>query len=128
MNISETINLSEKNEPMFNLPSEQIVCQFAEQYKKALPFPHIALDGLLSKVVNCDSVRYPDLSWAGWAQFKDRYQFGKRVCNDITRFPAVLREITQEACQPRFLQFLEQLTGVAHLIPDPYLDGGGASF
>lgn len=97
----------------------------ASQYKSAKPFPHIAIDGLLSEHVDCNRVAYPDPDWTGWIQFHDSYQFGKRVCNDITRFPVTLREITLEACQPRFLQFVEQLTGINNLIPDPYLSGGG---
>ena len=113
------------DQPLFRLPTDDTVKTLARRYRDAAPFPHIVLDDLLDPRMDRSAVAYPALDWPGWSQFHDGYQFGKRVCNDITRFPVLLRELTQEACQPRFLRFLEQLTGIDQLIPDPYLDGGG---
>jgi hypothetical protein len=112
-------------QPLFNLPSDDVVRTLSKKYRDASPFQHVVLDGILDSRIDGSTAEFPELGWAGWSQFQDGYQFGKRVCNDITRFPTLLRELCIEAGQPRFLQFLEKLTGIPHLIPDPYLSGGG---
>lgn len=114
-----------QTKPMFNLPSPDVAKSWATQYRDAEPFPHIVLDDLLDSSVSTSAVSFPEFDWQGWAQFKDGYQFGKRVCNDITKFPEILREMVNEACQPKFLQFIEAVTGIEKLLPDPYLNGGG---
>lgn len=112
-------------EPHVDLLQPEVTDRLATQYKNSKLFPHIPLDGLLSKRLDCNCVAFPDLDWPGWKQFDDGYQFGKRVCNDETRFPVTLREVALEACQPRFLQFVEQLAGIDNMIPDPGLNEDG---
>ena len=115
----------EKRPSLFNLPSQDRVLEIGTAYGNANPFPHTVLDNFLVSELHPQHVKYPELSWAGWSQFHDGYQYGKRVCNELDLFPAMLRELTIEACQPRFLNFLEDLTQIRGLIPDPYLNGGG---
>jgi hypothetical protein len=110
---------------LYRLPAEEQLKSMSRLYAGARPFPHAVLDDLLSPTVTSEMIKFPDFSWPGWQQFRDGYQFGKRTCNDIQLFPAVLRSLVYEACEPRFLRFLEQLTGINGLIPDPHLTGGG---
>jgi hypothetical protein len=114
-----------RSEPLYRLPAgEQLECM-GRIYAAARPFPHAVLDDLLAPSLSSETIQFPGLSWLGWQQFRDGYQFGKRVCNDIELFPHVLRSLVHEACEPRFLRFLEKLTGIEGLIPDPHLTGGG---
>jgi Rps23 Pro-64 3,4-dihydroxylase Tpa1-like proline 4-hydroxylase len=110
---------------LYHLPTAEQLTRMAGEYAGAKPFPHIVLDNFLSPKISSGNVQFPEFSWPGWKQFRDGYQFGKRVCNDIEVFPEVLRALLREACEPRFLQFLEKLTGIDGLLPDPYLSGGG---
>jgi hypothetical protein len=111
--------------PVYRLPGDEELRAMSRRYVSAQPFPHAVLEGFVADRVSAESVNFPDFDWPGWQQFRDGYQYGKRVCNDITVFPDVLRALTREACEPRFLRFLEALTGIEGLIPDPYLNGGG---
>ena len=43
----------------------------------------------------------------------------------MAAMPPRLRELTRELCEPAFLGFLERVTGIDGLVPDPYLEGGG---
>jgi Rps23 Pro-64 3,4-dihydroxylase Tpa1-like proline 4-hydroxylase len=126
MNHQETIsNEAIQTELLYRLPSKEHLESLTRLYAAARPFPHVVLDNLLSPSLNSETIDFPDLDWPGWQKFQDSYQFGKRVCNDIKIFPYILRSLVHEACEPRFLRFLERLTGIEGLIPDPYLTGGG---
>jgi 2OG-Fe(II) oxygenase superfamily len=109
----------------FRLPDKDRLRTMAKKYSTAKPFPHIVLDNFLAETITVKDINFPDLSWTGWSQFHDGYQFGKRHCNNLEKFPELLRKLTIEASQPRFLSFLENLTGICGLVPDPYLEGGG---
>jgi len=61
----------------------------------------------------------------GWSRYRDAYQRNKYICSDITRIPDPIKTLIDELQSPRFLHFLEELTGIKSLIPDPYLEGGG---
>jgi len=128
MNLSGSIAAvvaTERPKPCFKLPKVNELDALALKYRSAKPFPHIALDDMLAEHLISGDVEFPDLSWHGWSQFTDGYQFGKRACNHLELFPPILHAMTIEASQPRFLKFLEELTGIRGLIPDPYLNGGG---
>ena len=60
-----------------------------------------------------------------WEQFRDRYQNNKRACDDLDAIPEPLRSVVLELQSPGFLEFLEKVSGVEQIIPDPYLTGGG---
>ncbi len=59
------------------------------------------------------------------AALRDQYQPGKLSCSDARLMPPLLRDLIQDLSQPPFLRFLEQVTGIPRLLPDPYLEGGG---
>lgn len=98
--------------------------KLAEQYQNAGPFPHIMMEEFLPR----DFLRsllpeYPSTdNKTGFNRNQERskYQFtpgeipGRR-----------LRNLLMELNSPAMLAFLEEMTGIKHLIPDPYFSGGG---
>jgi hypothetical protein len=90
----------------------------------AAPFPHLVLDDCLDPGL-VEVLDFPDADWSGWQRYRDEYQLGKLICSDVSIMPERVRALVQELSAPPFLHFLEELTGIAALIPDPYLEGGG---
>lgn len=93
-------------------------------YVSAAPFPHIVMDDFLSAdLLRAALVDFP--STAG-KRFFDRdqerlkYQFKP---DEIA--PGTLRTLLAELNSEAFVAFLEALTGIKGLIPDPHFEGGG---
>ena len=98
--------------------------QLADAYRRARPFPHAVLDGLL-QLHPGDMAGFPPPEWDGWRGYGDVYQVCKVVCEDISLVPEPFASLIHALSQPTFLRALEELTGVRRLLPDPYLRGGG---
>jgi len=99
--------------------------ELRRSFARAAPFPHVVLDGFLRAEADEVLPSFPDQSWSGWHRYKDEYQRGKMVCRDIELIPEPFTSMIHELSSPSFLSFLEQVTGIKALIPDPFLDGGG---
>ncbi|HEY6870298.1 MAG TPA: 2OG-Fe(II) oxygenase [Novosphingobium sp.] len=96
----------------------------ADRYRAAEPFPHIVMDDFLPP----DFLRgmldgFPanaGMSYFDRSQERLKFQFppaaipGRRLRNFVTELNSVA-----------IVRFLEQLTGISRLIPDPYYRGGG---
>lgn len=96
-----------------------------EQYRQADPFPHAILRGSWhdDALVEC---KRQVLAFSEWDGEKDFYgSRRKRYCGNIEKLPPAVVSVIHEASSPRFLKWLEQLTGERSLLPDPYLEGGG---
>ena len=96
----------------------------AEQYRAAQPFPHIAIDDFLDPDILRTVIRdFPssenkDYFDRGQERLKFQYQ-PHEVSSGLVR--NLFAELNNQA----FLGFLEELTGIKGLIPDPYFEGGG---
>jgi hypothetical protein len=96
----------------------------AAEYNSAKPFPHIAIEGFfpeerLRKVVaeiNAAKID-PEAPGYGW--------FGKRRTSNLAEFPDEIRALVEEMNGHDFIAWLENVTGIEGLQPDPYLEGGG---
>ncbi|MBI1918373.1 MAG: 2OG-Fe(II) oxygenase [Planctomycetes bacterium] len=96
-----------------------------QAYAQADPFPHTVLDDFLPAEF-CEKLlaEFPTPGQADWLRF-ERHHSRKLATRedsqlgDFTR--AVLTQFNSAAC----LRFLEALTGITGLIPDPYFEGGG---
>jgi hypothetical protein len=95
-----------------------------QQFRDAQPFPHLVLHDCLD-LDPAAVAQFPDPDWDHWTGLGDAYQKQKFACRDIDLIPDPFRQILVELCEPRFLEFLEEVTGIPKLIPDPYLEGGG---
>src|SRR4051812_12077360 len=96
-----------------------------EQLARAQPFPHPVLEDVLTVDAGDVVDRFPPPEWTGWTRFHDAYQAGKMYCQDVDAIPPPLAALIAELNGPPFLAFLETITGIRALLPDPYLEGGG---
>ncbi len=101
----------------------------AEKYRvsfgTALPFRHVVIDDFLPTDVLRDVVNaFPKPGDSDWQRF-DAGQEVKLALADETLMPTPLRHILQQFNSSPFIDFLEDLTTIAGLLPDPHLVGGG---
>lgn len=95
------------------------------RYLEARPFPHIVLDGLFPDAT-LDQVLavFPSPEQMAWARFENATE-KKLGYSYRTELHPVLQEFLWRMNAPPALEFLEQLTGIEGLIPDPYFGGAG---
>ncbi len=97
----------------------------AETYRANRPFPHIVIDDFLPPEVLDAVVRdYPAPEDLPWIRF-DNPEEKKLAFNDVDRLPGSVREVLLFMNSPTMLKFLERMTDIENLIPDPYFVGGG---
>lgn len=99
--------------------------ELAAKFRAADPYPHVVLDQFLDAAVAEECLRdfpsRPDASWTNYTHVNER----KYAKSDQRTFPHVLQSLIQELNSPRFLRFVEQLTGIDGLVADDSLMGGG---
>lgn len=96
----------------------------ANMYRAADPFPHIKVDGMF----DADRLRAAAAEIAAIPidPTKPFYgSFEKRNISDMDRLPPVTRGLVEEMNAAPFLAWLERVTGIENLQPDPGLVGGG---
>ena len=97
----------------------------AEAYQTADPFPHGVYDDFLPEALArrlADEFPEPDsMEWV----VRDNADNLRMYQHDETKIPPLYREILRELNSRQFLLFLETLTGIDNLLPDPYFIGGG---
>ena len=99
--------------------------ELRERYIQADPFPHMVLDDVLtadafrSAVAEFPAIR--DESWKGYLHVNETKYANPRV----DTWAPTLQAIANEFLSPEFTRFLTELTGIAGLIPDASMDGGG---
>lgn len=97
----------------------------AEAYRSADPFPHVVIDDFLSPALldmcleDFPNARDPD------SQSFDRAQERYKTSYNPDYLSPRVRALFYSLNSRPFLQFLENMTGVAGLLPDPYFIGGG---
>ncbi|MDQ0597438.1 hypothetical protein QF037_001783 [Streptomyces canus] len=96
-----------------------------ERFRTAEPFPHVVLDdflpeGVLDRVV----AEFPDPGEIPWNQF-DRATSKKLASEGDELFGEFTRHLMAQFNSSAFLRFLEELTAIDGLVPDPYFEGGG---
>lgn len=97
-------------------------------YQENDPFPHIVFDDFLPlNIANLISNDYPTL-----IEDSENYKFhnheyvSRYFLEDANKFSTNLKLFSHAISSRSFLLFLEILTGVKSLVPDPYFMGGGA--
>ncbi len=101
------------------------VGELAPRYRTASPFPHIVFEEFLDRrAVTAAIDEFPTLEGGEWISYLhvNERKFGQ---TDPTTWGPTLRSILEELNSPRFVRFLEELTGIEGLFPDPSLEGGG---
>ena len=104
------------------IPSREEIPELARAYRSATPWPHLRLDGIIP----------PELTAAAYEQEmahapnvpKLAYRSVSKSETATGLGPAA-REVLRQLDSPEFVAFLQQLTGIADLEPDPTHAYGG---
>lgn len=125
MTVPVTIMNERKTFFDFRAYSREHVERLASEFKQAKPFPHLVLANFLNLTPDEMADIYPTPEWPHWNKRGDFYQSGKMYFRDTDIMPPLISLMFNELSSPPFLMFLESVTGVGGLIPDPYYEGGG---
>lgn len=104
---------------------ERLVATHATGYREASPFPHIVIDDFLEPaVLRRVAHEFAGMDRSAWRR-TTRPTERKLSMEDPSRFGPFTRRVVGDLNTGPFLAFLEKLTGIAGLIADPHLRGGG---
>ena len=104
---------------------ETLAEEKAEVYRNNKPFPHIYFDNFLpGKAAEAALRNFPEPKQLTWSEFNNPNE--KKLAFDVVeRLPAPDRDVLYFLNSRPMLRFLEVLTGIEGIIPDPYYSGGG---
>jgi 2OG-Fe(II) oxygenase superfamily len=104
---------------------EALAAENADKYKNNKPFPHIYFDDFLPIAAAEAALRdFPEPKQLEWAEF-NRPTERKLAFDVVERLPRSVREVLYFLNSRPIVRFLEVLTGIDGVIPDPYYLGGG---
>jgi Rps23 Pro-64 3,4-dihydroxylase Tpa1-like proline 4-hydroxylase len=104
---------------------ERLGMEKAEEYKNKKPFPHIYFDDFLPSEAAEAALRdFPEPKQLPWQQF-DNPNERKLAFDVVEKLPSADRDVLYFLNSRPMLQFLEALTGIEGIVPDPYFAGGG---
>ena len=96
-----------------------------DPYVQAQPFPHIVLDNLFpDEVLDQVLAEFPRPDEIAWRKFDNPTERKLGYWHESELRPALERFLWRMSSPP-VLQFLQTLTGIDGLIPDPYFGGAG---
>jgi Rps23 Pro-64 3,4-dihydroxylase Tpa1-like proline 4-hydroxylase len=104
---------------------EQVAAEHRAGYHVADPFPHTVIDGLFPDDVLDEVLReFPSPESAVWKEY-DNYHERKLETQGEDRVGESASFLLYQLNSAPFLRFLETLTGIPQILPDPYFVGGG---
>ena len=113
---------------LFFFDQEQLVAQaesLHDKYMNANPFPHIYIDDFIPPAVLDDVLEeFPSIKDPQWDRFKNVSE-QKLANNRDGLMGPVTRHVLSQFNSGAMCAFLEKLTGIEGIIPDPYFWGGG---
>lgn len=96
-----------------------------DSYAVASPFPHVVIDDFLPPEVLDEVLReFPSPQRADWHSFDSPLE-RKLATKDDAMLGEATRHLLAEFNSAPFIDFLERLTGIEGLVPDPHFSGGG---
>lgn len=100
--------------------------QHAPGFATAAPFPHAVIDGFLEPSLADELARgFPEPTAEGWDHYADSGRTEKLAMVDESRIPDLHRQVLWALNSGPVVRFLERVTGIHGLLPDPHLVGGG---
>jgi Rps23 Pro-64 3,4-dihydroxylase Tpa1-like proline 4-hydroxylase len=104
---------------------ESLAKEKAEEYKNNMPFPHIYLDNFLPEgAAEAALKEFPEPKEISWNEFNSSTE-RKLAFDVVEKLPSAPRDVLYFLNSRPMLRFLEVLTGIESVIPDPYYVGGG---
>jgi Rps23 Pro-64 3,4-dihydroxylase Tpa1-like proline 4-hydroxylase len=103
----------------------ELALKHREEYASAQPFPHIVIDNFFPEEV-LDNIlnEYPKAGDIDWQKFENKSE--KKLANKHERYMGDnTRALLYQLNSSTFISFLETLTGINGIIPDPHFEGGG---
>jgi hypothetical protein len=102
-----------------------LAARHASDYRYAEPFPHIVLDDFLPEsVLKSVIAEFPRPEDIDWHRF-DIEQEVKLASEHASDIPPYIAHVLAQLNSAAMVEFLEELTGIDGLIPDPHLEGAG---
>lgn len=97
----------------------------AAEYQHNLPFPHIYFDNFLPTEAAEAALRdFPQPKELSWSEFNNPNE-RKLAFDAVEYLPPAVRNVLFYLNSRPIVKFLENLTGISGVIPDPYYLGGG---
>lgn len=106
---------------------QALAADTAEGFARAEPYPHAVFENFLDPAAAAELAQvFPKpedrLAWDRFGAIGYEVKLGS---SDEVRFPPALRRAIHDLNSGPFIRFLERLSGIGHLLPDPGLAGGG---
>jgi len=123
---SDTSVMSALLSDQFTQKLEAMAQANAEEYNANQPYPHIYFDNFLPVDVAEAALRdFPEPKEVDWLAYKDVNQHKKLAFDAVEKLPASIRDVLYFLNTRPMLKFLETLTGIQSVLPDPTYAGGG---
>lgn len=99
---------------------------YRSQYEQGKPFPHLVMDNLFeASVLDRVLAHFPDPASMRWMRFDNPQEKKLGFFHESSAISHEVRHFLDAMNGFEMLLFLEALTGIEGLIPDPYFGGGG---
>jgi hypothetical protein len=96
-----------------------------DEFARAEPFPHVVIDGLFPAALLRDvAAEYPD-AHGMQESFAAPHEEGKGQTSSWSRLGPKSAQLIADLNSGDFVEALEELTGIEHLVADTKLEGGG---
>ena len=104
----------------------ELAARLAPRYAGASPFPHVVIDDFLPEALAARMLaEFPPPDAAAWDRLDKSAYSKKLAANREEQVGSFIFGILEELNGADFLSFLQKLTGIQGLTPDPYFEGGG---
>jgi hypothetical protein len=105
---------------------ESLADRYRSDYRNAKPFPHVVIDDFLPEedldLVLEEFLEAPD---HGWYRFENPREKKLAERRETSFGPFTRHVLAAKFNSAVFIEFLESLTGIEGLVPDPHYEGGG---
>lgn len=104
---------------------QKIAMELSSIYINNSPYPHCVIDNFLEdSIIEKIHQDFPKINQIQYYKYDNPLE-KKFAMDQIEIFPKIIQTTLLNFNSPIFLNFLEKLTGINGLIPDPYFRGGG---
>ncbi|MBW4682739.1 MAG: 2OG-Fe(II) oxygenase [Microcoleus vaginatus WJT46-NPBG5] len=102
-----------------------LASQLSQSYAQATPFPHIIIDDFLpASLLDRILEEFPKPGTIDWQKFNNPAE--KKLASNLElQMGEWTRVLLYQLNSSTFIKFLESLTGIEGIIPDPHFAGGG---